>query len=202
MSEEVQQLIFERFVQADSSTTRKYGGTGLGMSITISLVNLMGGDLQVNSQPGLGTLISVRLPLKPASLSTTPAAQQAAEPPLLRGRRILVAEDNDINQMVLASMLEPTEAEVEFVTNGREALEAVGKTVFDLVLMDIQMPEMDGIEAFKLINEQHKNLPIVALTANVSPRDVSAYLNTGFTSHIGKPIEMQLLYRCLSRLLA
>ncbi len=202
MSEEVQQLIFERFVQADSSTTRKYGGTGLGMSITISLVNLMGGDLQVNSQPGLGTLISVRLPLKPASLSTTPAAQQAAEPPPLRGRRILVAEDNDINQMVLASMLEPTEAEVEFVTNGREALEAVGNSSFDLVLMDIQMPEMDGIEAFKLINEQHKNLPIVALTANVSPRDVSAYLNTGFTSHIGKPIEMQLLYRCLSRLLA
>ena len=144
----------------------------------------------------------MRLPLKPASLSTTPAAQQAAEPPPLRGRRILVAEDNDINQMVLASMLESTEAEVEFVTNGREALEAVGNSSFDLVLMDIQMPEMDGIEAFKLINEQHKNLPIVALTANVAPRDVSAYLNTGFTSHIGKPIDMQLLYSCLSRLLA
>ncbi|MEC9260368.1 MAG: ATP-binding protein [Pseudomonadota bacterium] len=202
MSEDVQQLIFERFAQADSSTTRKYGGTGLGMSITISLVNLMEGDLTVNSQPGLGTHISVRLPLKPASLTTEPASQQAAEPPQLRGRRILVAEDNDINQLVLASMLESTAADVTFVANGREAVAAVGSGCFDLVLMDIQMPEMDGIEAFKLINEQHKHLPIVALTANVSPRDVSAYLNTGFTSHIGKPIDMQLLYSCLSRLLA
>ena len=201
MSEEVQQLVFERFAQADSSTTRKYGGTGLGMSITSSLVNLMEGDLTVNSQPGLGTHIAVRLPLKPASLSTEPASQQTAEPPQLRGRRILVAEDNDINQMVLASMLESTAAEVTFVANGLEAVEAVGSSSFDLVLMDIQMPEMDGIEAFKLINQQHKNLPIVALTANVSPRDVSAYLNTGFTSHIGKPIDMQLLYSCLHGLL-
>ncbi|WP_296048313.1 ATP-binding protein [uncultured Alteromonas sp.] len=202
MSEDIQQRIFERFVQADSSTTRKYGGTGLGMSITISLVNLMEGDLQVKSQPGLGSHISVRLPLTSASLNAPAICTEASAPPRLQGKRILIAEDNEINQLVLASMLEPTLAELEFVENGREAVSAVSRAQFDLVLMDIQMPEMDGLEAFKLINERDNQLPVVALTANVSPRDVSAYLKVGFNSHFGKPIDLQLLYRSLRSLLA
>ena len=111
--------------------------------------------------------------------------------------RILVAEDNMINRAVLESMLAPTEAQVDMVENGKLALEAVEQHHYDLVLMDIQMPVMDGIEACRLIKDKKPDLPVIALTADVMTQDVERYLQYGFIEHIGKPIDMNKLYHHL-----
>lgn len=197
MNDDAKQSIFERFTQADNSTSRKFGGTGLGMSITLSLVKMMQGDIEIESDAGRGTTVKVKLPLDRAELSSEPKANEHKAPPLLREMRILVAEDNMINRAVLESMLAPTEAQVDMVENGKLALEAAEKNHYDLVLMDIQMPVMDGIEACRLIKDKKPDLPVIALTADVMTQDVERYLQYGFTEHIGKPIDMNKLYHHL-----
>lgn len=198
MSEEARKRIFERFTQADSSTTRKFGGTGLGMSITISLIEMMNGSIDVQSVVNQGTTISVILPLEQADSSESSQKQEVVAAPNLSGKRVLIAEDNEINQMVIESMLEATNANLDFVENGQLAVEAFSQSTYDAVLMDIQMPDMDGQEANRLIREINSAVPVVALTANVMPDDVKRYLAQGFVSHIGKPIDMNLLYKTLS----
>lgn len=197
MNDDAKQSIFERFTQADSSTTRKFGGTGLGMSITLNLVKMMQGDIEIESDAGRGATVMVKLPLDRAELSNEPKANEQKAPPLLREMRILVAEDNMINRAVLESMLAPTEAQVDMVENGKLALEAVEQHHYDLVLMDIQMPVMDGIEACRLIKDKKPDLPVIALTADVMTQDVERYLQYGFIEHIGKPIDMNKLYHHL-----
>ena len=197
MNDDAKQSIFERFTQADSSTTRKFGGTGLGMSITLSLVKMMQGDIEIESDVGRGTTVRVKLPLERAELSNEPTANKQKAPPLLREMRILVAEDNMINRAVLESMLAPTGAQVNMVENGKLAVEAAEKDHYHLVLMDIQMPVMDGIEACRLIKEKAPDLPVIALTADVMTQDVERYLQYGFIEHIGKPIDMNKLYHHL-----
>ncbi|WP_198673732.1 PAS domain S-box protein [Algibacillus agarilyticus] len=197
MSEEAQAQVFERFTQADSSTTRKYGGTGLGMSICISLINLMGGTINLTSVVDQGTCIEVMLPLKAVDVKAGCKTGQSAAAPILVGKRILVAEDNMINQVIIESMLKETQAHVSIVENGKLACDAIQKEDFDLVLMDIHMPEMDGIEAQQKINALKSHIPVIALTANIMVEDVKAYIKQGFVSHVGKPIDMNELYRVL-----
>ena len=199
MNEAAQKKIFERFSQADSSTTRQYGGTGLGMSITNSLVMLMQGTIELTSAVNKGTSVRVVLPLKQVELAQKKDHHQPLSAPDLRGKKILIAEDNKINQIVIQTMLKATHAELTIVENGLLAVEACQTQHFDLVLMDIHMPEMDGIDAQKKINRLNSQLPIIALTANVMANHVSAYLEQGFTSHIGKPIDMQNLFTVLER---
>ncbi|MEI5638030.1 MULTISPECIES: PAS domain-containing hybrid sensor histidine kinase/response regulator [unclassified Pseudoalteromonas] len=194
MSTDMQSKIFDRFTQADASTTRKHGGTGLGMSITLSLVKLMGGEIELTSKEGLGTSVTVILPLDKTSLINKNQRIKHLNAPVLLGKKVLIAEDNKINQVVIRSMLEPTNAALTIVENGVEALHAVKSENFDLILMDIHMPEMDGKEAQLEIAKINPNIPVVALTANVMPEDVACYLNQGFVYHLAKPLDMNLLY--------
>ncbi|WP_082078904.1 PAS domain-containing hybrid sensor histidine kinase/response regulator [Pseudoalteromonas rubra] len=198
MSVEAQQRIFERFSQADSSTTRKYGGTGLGMSITLSLVKLMNGALELTSQVGKGTQIKVVLPLAQTALKSNAQQSESLSPPDMKGRHILVAEDNKINQMLIKAFLKGTQATLTIVENGKLAVEAAMCTEFDLILMDIHMPEMDGNEAQRQIYARNPGIPVIALTANVMTEDVKGYLAQGFVAHVGKPIDMNSLYQVLA----
>ncbi|MBE1302249.1 MAG: response regulator [Alteromonadaceae bacterium] len=198
MSEKQRERVFERLAQADNSTTRKFGGTGLGLSITLSLINLMDGKIAVTSTQGKGTKVCVILPLQPASLDEIIEKPVDDSIPDLTDVSILVAEDNEINQLIIESMLQPTKAKTTFAKNGKEALAAFNAQAFDLVLMDIQMPEMDGVEAFSELREINANVPVVALTANVLAEDVRRYNELGFTAHLGKPIELNKLFELLS----
>ena len=199
MSDEAVARIFDRFSQADSSTTRKYGGTGLGMSITLSLVEMMKGELNVESSVGKGTTVTVTLPLKQTTLDEGAKVEKSMTAPMMMRKKILVAEDNEINQVVIQAMLEPTQASVKIVGNGVQAVKAVNGEDFDLILMDIHMPEMDGQEAQKAIAALKPHIPVVALTANVMPEDVAKYINQGFTSHLPKPLDMNMLYGLLKQ---
>jgi CheY-like chemotaxis protein len=196
MSDEAQQRIFERFNQADSSTTRKYSGTGLGMPITVSLIRLMGGDISINSVVDQGTAVAISLPLEQAE-NLPKHKIHGNTAPSLDSKTILVAEDNEINQLIIKTMLEETNAKVIIVENGKIAVEAFKRYSFDLVLMDIQMPEMDGIEAFTVIQGINESIPVIALTANVMMEDVQKYNALGFVGHIGKPIDLVRFYEVL-----
>ena len=193
MEQKVIDGLFERFTQADTSTTRKYGGTGLGMAITKSLVELMNGTLTVTSQKDKGTTFSVTLPLGKGE-KAEPTKISNARAPDLTGKKILVAEDNDINQVIITSMLEKTNAEVRVAENGHEAVELTQIFKPDLILMDIQMPQLDGLEACKQIRRDNSTIPILALTANVMPEDIKTYLDGGFNEHLAKPVEAGKLY--------
>jgi CheY-like chemotaxis protein len=198
MNEEAQRIIFERFSQADTSTTRKYGGTGLGMSITVSLVKLMNGTIELSSEAEQGTVIDVILPLEKSKKTAKNVQIKSLTPPNLKGKRILIAEDNMINQMLINTMLKETEAELVTVENGALAVDAFTKSTFDLVLMDIHMPIMDGVEAFTSIKALNEHcIPVIALTANVMVEDVRRYIEIGFTAHVPKPIELSTLYGTL-----
>lgn len=197
MSKEAVEHIFERFTQADTSTTRKYGGTGLGMSITISLIEVMGGKMDIQSALGRGTTISLILPLEQVDFAPVNKAKKALSAPNLEGKKILVAEDNNINKVLIEAMLKRTNANVTIVENGLLAVEAVQCNKFDLVLMDIHMPIMDGIEAQQQIQSLDPSLTVMALTANVMETDVENYYRKGFTAHIAKPIDINKLYGTL-----
>ncbi|WP_286889639.1 PAS domain S-box protein [Pseudoalteromonas sp. ESRF-bin5] len=201
MSKEVTEHIFERFTQADSSTTRKYGGTGLGMSITTSLVKMMGGEIDIQSKQGLGTTVTIKLPLPKANNIADKAPKKSFKAPNLKGKKILIAEDNNINQVLIKAMMAKTNADITIVENGLLAFEAVQLELFDLVFMDIHMPVMDGIEANQQIKTILPNLPIIALTANVMDKDVKHYYQQGFIFHVPKPIDINELYGTLRRCL-
>ncbi|WP_296044514.1 ATP-binding protein [uncultured Alteromonas sp.] len=200
MNKAMQSKIFERFSQADTSSTRKFGGTGLGMSITQSLVAMMHGQLSLVSKEGQGTRVTVELPLPTAALAVAAGEPERLEAPDLTGMRILVAEDNMINQTIVESMLESTRASFDIVDNGKRAVDAVTtkQDPYDIVLMDIQMPVMDGVQACKEIKTLFPHLPVIALTADVMADEVQEFLQLGFDKHIGKPIDMNRLYAALA----
>ncbi|TLX46637.1 PAS domain-containing sensor histidine kinase [Pseudoalteromonas phenolica] len=198
MTQEATQRVFERFEQADKSTTRKYGGTGLGMSITTNLIKMMHGTIDIQSTLDEGTKVTVFLPLKPVDFVSNTQIVRALSAPNLEGKAILVAEDNPINKVVIDSMLKPTKAHIMIVENGKQAVEIAQNQQFDLVLMDIHMPIMDGLEAQSILKERVPHLPVIALTANVMKEDIEKYLSRGFLAHIAKPIEMNSLYGTLN----
>ena len=221
MSEAQLAALFTPFTQADSSTTRKYGGTGLGLAISRSLVGLMDGDIWCTSEAGKGSTFSFTVTLalpedaEQSSGINLERGQNAnlalqrsdclAEPcdedvPLdfspLQGMRVLLAEDNEINQMIANEFLNEKGVIVDTANNGVEALEALEKNTYDLVLMDIQMPEMDGLTATTEIrkNPKYKNLPIIAMTAHAMAGDREISIGSGMNDHLTKPIDPELLY--------
>jgi signal transduction histidine kinase/DNA-binding response OmpR family regulator len=195
--------LFQPFTQADSSTTRKYGGTGLGLTICKQLVELMGSDIIVTSKEGQGSdfRFSLTLPIckeKVELIDETPAKNSA---PTYHTQRILVVEDNEINQQVAFELLTSMGLEVSIATNGQEGVARVLSEQFDLVLMDIQMPVMDGLRATSLIRkEKHlQNLPIIAMTAHALIGDKEKSLAAGMNDHLTKPIEIDKLVGVLNR---
>ncbi|WP_282607170.1 ATP-binding protein [Pelagibius sp. Alg239-R121] len=207
MSEEVQDRLFSAFVQADDSTSRKYGGTGLGLNICRQLAELMGGSVGVESRPGEGSRFFLTLELKAAAVQQAESLEdddQALEE-LLKQRksiRVLVADDNAINQKIIQAFLSSLPCDLTFVSNGAEALQAVKSLDFDLVLMDSQMPEMDGMTATREIRAlpmPKRSVPIIAVTANALEEDKQRYLAAGLDEHITKPIERKLLYAAIQR---
>lgn len=197
--------IFDSFTQADPSITRKFGGTGLGLSISHTLIKLMGGNLQCESQLGVGSRFYFDLLLeKPESknnnLSAAPqlSLQQQAEQKL-NNMSVLVAEDNEINQQIIIFQLEQLGANVTLAENGQQAIDKVAVSHFPLILMDIQMPILDGIAATTKIlkMENGRNSKIVAMTANVSIQDKKNCFNAGMVEHIPKPFDVDKLHQTI-----
>lgn len=202
MSEDAVERLFNRFEQADNSTTRKFGGTGLGMAISQSLVELMNGFIVVNSELGKGSSFKVLLPLSPAQVNEDDFKADSKKVPDLKEKTILLAEDNNINKVIFKTMLAPTKAKIIVASNGQEAVDLMASNHVDMVFMDIQMPILDGVEACKIIKPLYPDTPVIALTANVMESDIKYYLKHGFNQHVGKPINIDLLYQCCRKYLA
>jgi PAS domain S-box-containing protein len=190
--------LFERFTQADGSITRRFGGSGLGLSISYRLMELMNGTLSATSELGVGSkfVASLELPISQQPSATAPAHQPLDTDDLADPVRILLAEDNPANQELIRALLAPTGVEITTVENGAMALARAQAQSFDLILMDIQMPVLDGVSAARAIRRLDGavgRLPIIALSANVLQREVRQYEEAGFTGHVGKPIDPQRL---------
>jgi PAS domain S-box-containing protein len=204
--------LFEKFEQADTSTTRRFGGTGLGLSICRELTRLMGGEIAAESEVGRGTCFTVVLPLaRSAKTLERRAEPEPAPAPDVnldqRRLRILAAEDNAVNQLVLKTLLHQIGVELAIVENGALAVEAWRREPWDLILMDVRMPEMDGPTATRLIRqaEAASNLPrtpIIALTANAMAHQVGEYLAAGMDAYVAKPIQIDRLFATMEEVLA
>jgi signal transduction histidine kinase/ActR/RegA family two-component response regulator len=206
MPPEVTGKLFEKFVQADASTTRRFGGSGLGLAICRELAELMGGSIDVESQVGVGSKFTVRLAIPRVGDSADALAptsdDQAAEVAGAVDLRVLAAEDNPVNQLVLKTLLHQAGINPVIVENGALAVEAWRQANFDIILMDVQMPEMDGPTAARLIRQAEADTgrartPIIALTANVMPHQVALYREVGMDGHVAKPIEIGMLFAAI-----
>lgn len=208
MSEEYLPHIFEEFSREKTSTESKVIGTGLGLPIVKSLVTLMGGSIEVESQLGEGTKTTVILPFQIASEKQIMKEQQKDKkscPQNLADKRILLAEDNDLNAEITMTVLEENGLKVERVADGRKCVEAVRKMpadYFDMILMDIQMPGLDGYEATKQIRhlgDSRAQIPIIAMTANAFDEDRKKSLDVGMNDHIAKPVDQETLFEIMAR---
>jgi CheY-like chemotaxis protein len=198
-------LLFQPFSQLDSGLTRRYEGTGLGLAISRRLVEAMGGTLSVESEPGRGSTFHLRVPLELAPAGDQTPGEDAPLPTApIRPLRILLAEDNPVNQRLAVVLLEKRGHLVTVVVNGRQAVAAVERQTFDVVLMDVQMPEMDGLEATRLIRQREsetgRRVPIVAMTASALKGDRERCLEAGMDEHIAKPIRTSELFAVLARI--
>lgn len=198
ISPEAQQRLFQSFSQADNSTSRKYGGTGLGLKISRELVQLMQGSLWLESTPEQGSRFTFEIPYQPC--------QAPAQPDRLintfldyRDRRVLLVEDNLVNQKLALKLLEKFNIQATLAQNGAEALELLDKQIFDLVLMDCQMPVMDGYTATRIMRQQDILTPVAALTANASETDRQACLAAGMNDFLSKPYDISKMSALLAR---
>lgn len=193
-----QKQVFEEFAQADLSTTRHFGGTGLGLAITNGIVQLLGGDLSLESELGEGTSVTLKLPLE--ICTEVIPQQERAQLSLPKGLKVLMAEDNDINAEVLMALLEDQDIRLIRVENGEQAVNACRQHNFDLVLMDCQMPVLDGFGATEQIRQldgMKKFVPIIALTANAYAEDRKRCLLSGMNDHLPKPVNRHALLQSM-----
>jgi len=209
IAEDKQQHIFKDFQQADSSTTRQYGGTGLGLTVTRSLAQMMGGDIVLNSQLGKGSAFILSFTTGPANLEidhsdarihdlsteVTPAPEKQenrtkTKPVQLSGKKILVVDDNQVNRRVILGLLVGHDLDLKEAENGKHALDIMEDIDFDLILLDTHMPIMDGIVTFQTMSKSDrlKNIPVIALTANAMSGDREKYISMGMSGYISKPI--------------
>ena len=210
MTEDQVERIFQPFTQADSSTTRKYGGTGLGLTITKNLVELMGGELQVESAHNLGSRFSFDLTFETIDAvdarPNMPVTVNIDEKPIFEGE-ILVCEDNPLNQLVISDHLSKVGIKTIIAENGRIGVDLAenrfknGDKPFDLIFMDIHMPVMDGLDAAKKIIDMGISTPVIALTANVMSNDKETYLESGMLDFLPKPFVAHELWSCLLKFL-
>lgn len=204
--------IFQPFIQADSSTTRKFGGTGLGLVISKNLIEMMGGMISVSSNPGQGSSFRFTALFKPVKkmveskiMSTMIEDQYKAAIDKLNGLRALLVEDNIMNQQVAKTLLSRNGVEVDLAEDGLQAVDMVQQGSYDFVLMDCQMPIMDGYQATLHIRQipELNNLPIIALTANVMTEDVKRIVEVGMDDYIPKPVDVRKMFitiaNCVSR---
>ncbi|MDR7116497.1 response regulator [Caulobacter sp. BE254] len=211
MSQATLSKLFGAFTQADASTTRTFGGTGLGLNITRRLAELMDGEILVDSREGRGSTFTLGFQVDVAAASATDGATPAFgsanedEPTLspLQGRRVLVVDDHPVNRRVIKLFLAPFDCDLVEVENGREALDALEAEPFDLVLMDVNMPVMDGLEATRRLRRDPRwaNLPVIALTADVMRTQIDTCLEAGMDAHIAKPIDLRDLLSVLVQVL-
>jgi len=195
--------LFKKFAQADASTTRKYGGTGLGLSICRELTEIIGGDIRAESTVGEGTTFIVRLLIARVGDALALEAEEAAPRDWDAGAlRILAAEDNSVNQLVLKTLLSQVGIDPMVVSDGAEAVEAWREHDWDLILMDVQMPVMDGPTATRAIRELERakgraRTPIIALTANAMAHQIAEYRAAGMDGFVSKPIDIEKLFAAI-----
>lgn len=211
MSEVEITRLFQSFSQADASVARKYGGTGLGLAICKQLVELMEGQIAVESTPGAGSVFSVEVPFAlpdetSETVQVTSATNTEASNPdnaRMEGLQILVAEDNPINQLLITKVLEPTGADFIVVSDGKAAVQAASEKAYDLILMDVQMPDIDGLEATRDIRAQedgkNQQTPIIALTGSEASETKDACLQAGMNDYVTKPFKQSDLFNALDR---
>ena len=195
--DEMQKMIFESFTQEDSSLGRKYGGTGLGLSISKKLVSLMGGEIKLSSVENLGTRMSFVLGFMVNKEQVLEPENPQISDTILIGKKVLLIEDNTMNQFFAQKLLEGWGMKTFIANNGKEGVEMFSKRHYDCILMDIQMPEMDGIQATKIIREQNQYIPIIALTALVIQEELENFKAVGMNDYITKPFEAEYLRKKL-----
>lgn len=199
ISEEAREKLFSPFFQAERTTARKYGGTGLGLTVCRMLTELMGGEISVESTLGEGTCFQFRIKAEEGGASRTEENSLAI--PDLSGKRILLAEDNDVNRLIAVKLLEKTRAAITCAENGKIAVDRFKETTPDLILMDLQMPEMSGFEASETIKNlpEGKKIPIIALSALSMNEDKETAKKTGINGFITKPFIPEDLFSLLSK---
>ena len=193
--------VFEAFSQEDASITRKFGGSGLGLSIARSIVQIMGGTIQIESEKGKGTRVNIRIPMR---ISNDKTKQEIVEmtdlQKSLKGLRVLAVEDNELNRMVLQVILKKCEVIVSIAHNGQEAIDLIQSKEFDIVLMDVQMPIVDGLEATKYIREELKlTIPIIGLSANAMREEVEICKQAGMNDYLVKPYSERALVEVMKK---